>query len=78
MSTPDKNVTKTRVSAKSLEEKEREMNNDESEEMTSEDFEKLALEYGIPLSVVRGETKLSDHFSKEYINWKCNRDEETP
>jgi hypothetical protein len=54
------------------------MNNDDSEEMTDEEFEKRALEHGIPLSVIRSETKLSDHFSKEYINWKCNREEETP
>lgn len=26
-----------------------------------------ALDAGIPLSVIRGETKLSDHFSPEYI-----------
>lgn len=27
-----------------------------------------ALDAGIPLSVVRGETKLTDHFSREYID----------
>lgn len=29
---------------------------------------------GIPKSVLDGKTKLRDHFSKEYIDWKCNRD----
>jgi hypothetical protein len=48
---------------------------EDSEEMTNEDFEKLALEHGIPLSVIRGKTKLSDHFSREYINFKCNQEE---
>ena len=28
---------------------------------------------GIPKSVVDGHTNLSDHFSKEYINFKCNK-----
>jgi hypothetical protein len=31
-----------------------------------------ALEAGIPLSVVEGKTKLSDHFSERYINEQCN------
>lgn len=32
-----------------------------------------ALDAGIPLSVIEGRTKLSDHFSPEYINDKCGR-----
>lgn len=32
-----------------------------------------ALEAGIPLSVIEGRTKLGDHFSEGYINFKCNR-----
>lgn len=31
-----------------------------------------ALEAGIPLSVVDGKTKLSDHFSEQYIAEQCN------
>lgn len=30
-----------------------------------------ALDAGIPLSVIEGKTKLSDHFSQDYINSKC-------
>lgn len=29
-----------------------------------------ALDAGIPLTVIEGKTKLSDHFTKEYINFK--------
>jgi hypothetical protein len=32
-----------------------------------------ALDAGIPLSVIEGKTKLSDHFSKEYIEYRCGR-----
>lgn len=32
-----------------------------------------ALAAGIPLSVIDGKTRLSDHFSKEYIDWRCNK-----
>lgn len=32
-----------------------------------------ALDAGIPLSVIEGKTKLSDHFSESYINHMCNR-----
>ena len=32
-----------------------------------------AIKNGIPRSVVEGKSKLSDHFSQEYINHKCNR-----
>lgn len=35
-----------------------------------------ALRAGIPLSVINGETKLSDHFSQEYIDQQCGRDSE--
>ena len=42
----------------------------EAEEYTEEEFEKAALEAGIPLSVIRGETILTDHFSQEYIDFK--------
>lgn len=31
-----------------------------------------AISHGIPTSVVKGETKLRDHFSQDYIDWKCN------
>jgi len=37
---------------------------------------KEALSHGIPLSVVESNTKLSDHFSKGYIDWKCNKGSE--
>ena len=36
-----------------------------------------AIQAGIPRSVVAGRTKLSDHFSESYINWKCNRPTES-
>lgn len=36
-------------------------------------YKKEALAAGIPLSVIEGKTKLTDHFSEDYINWKCNR-----
>jgi len=52
------------------------LDEDTEDYFTDVDFEKRALEHGIPLSVIRGETKLSDHFSKEYINWKRNLDED--
>jgi len=39
-----------------------------------EDHKQRALSAGIPLSVIEGKTKLRDHFSKEYINYKCNRE----
>ena len=32
-----------------------------------------ALAAGIPRSVIEGKTKLRDHFSKEYIDYKCNK-----
>ncbi len=32
-----------------------------------------ALAAGIPLSVIEGHTKLSDHFSAEYIAWKAGK-----
>lgn len=35
-----------------------------------------ALEAGIPLSVIEGKTKLTDHFSQEYINKQCNKVDE--
>lgn len=39
-----------------------------------EEYDKLeALSCGIPLSVINGEKKLSDCFSKDYINYKTNR-----
>lgn len=37
-----------------------------------EAFRAGALEAGIPLSVVEGKTKLSDHFSKDYIASQIN------
>ena len=36
-------------------------------------FIEEAVSHGIPRSVAEGKAKLSDHFSKDYINWKCNR-----
>lgn len=33
--------------------------------------ERGALDAGIPLSVIRGQTKLTDHFSREYIDAQC-------
>jgi hypothetical protein len=32
-----------------------------------------ALDAGIPLSVIEGKTKLSDHFSEDYINAQCGQ-----
>lgn len=34
-------------------------------------FVSSALDAGIPLSVVMGKTKLTDHFSREYIDAQC-------
>ena len=34
---------------------------------------KEALAAGIPLLVVGGKKKLSECFSQDYINWKCNK-----
>lgn len=34
-------------------------------------FKNEARQAGIPLSVVNGDKKLSDHFSKEYIDSQC-------
>jgi len=34
-----------------------------------------ALLAGIPMSVIQGKTKLTDHFSENYINYKCNRED---
>jgi len=45
-------------------------NETNEEEYTEAEFEKAALEAGIPLSVIRGETNLTDHFSQEYIDFK--------
>ena len=36
-------------------------------------FKRSALEAGIPLSVIEGKTTLRDHFSQEYIDFKCNK-----
>lgn len=33
-----------------------------------------ALDAGIPVSVIEGRTKLTDHFSESYINSQCGRD----
>lgn len=33
-----------------------------------------ALDAGIPLSVVRGETTLTDHFSRDYVDAQCGRE----
>lgn len=32
-----------------------------------------ALDAGIPQSVIDGETRLTDHFSREYIDAQCGR-----
>jgi hypothetical protein len=37
-----------------------------------EAFKQSALDAGIPLSVIEGRTKLSDHFSEDYIDFKCD------
>ncbi len=34
-----------------------------------------ALDAGIPASVIDGKTKLTEHFTQEYINFKANRPE---
>lgn len=36
-------------------------------------FVQGAIDAGIPMSVIEGKTKLSDHFSNEYIEFKSNR-----
>jgi hypothetical protein len=36
----------------------------------------LALDVGVPLSVATGKKKLSECFSREYINHMCNRSDE--
>ena len=33
-----------------------------------------AISHGIPRSVVDGKTSLKDHFSQEYIEYKCNKE----
>lgn len=35
-----------------------------------------ALSAGIPLSVIEGKTKLLDHFSQQYIDFKSNKKED--
>jgi hypothetical protein len=35
-------------------------------------IKKKALAAGIPLSVIEEKKKLSECFSQDYINWKCN------
>jgi hypothetical protein len=42
--------------------------------IVKEDEKKGALAAGIPLSVIEGKTKLSDHFSENYINWMSGKD----
>ena len=37
---------------------------------------KSALEAGIPRSVIEGRTKLTDHFSQEYIDSQCGKTKE--
>lgn len=39
-------------------------------------FVRSALEAGIPLSVIEGKTKLSDHWSQAYIDYKCGKTRE--
>ena len=39
-------------------------------------FVEEAVSHGIPRSVAEGKTMLSDHFSEDYINWKCGKDDE--
>lgn len=36
-------------------------------------FKQGALDAGIPLSVIEGKTKLTDHFSQDYIDHMCNK-----
>lgn len=36
-----------------------------------------AVSYGIPRSVAEGKTKLKDHFSQDYIDYMCNRNQLT-
>jgi hypothetical protein len=50
-------------------------NHDEHNERYDDDceecarlIEQSALDAGIPLSVIQGKTKLTDHFSREYID----------
>ena len=52
------------------------MSDDNADEYTPKEWEAAALAAGIPMSVIRGETKLSDHFSKEYIDHMANTESE--
>lgn len=47
--------------------------NELSNEIYNTWFINEAMLHGIPKSVAENKTKLSDHFSKEYIEWKCNK-----
>jgi len=43
------------------------------EKICQEIWKQEALDAGIPLSVIEGKTKLSDHFSPEYITQQCGK-----
>lgn len=43
------------------------------EKIQAKEFVDGALNTGIPLSVIKGHTKLTDHFTIDYINSKCNK-----
>ena len=56
------------------------MNHDEHEEVADPNCEECEREWkadanyaGIPWSVIQGKTKLSDHFSQEYIDVMCGK-----
>lgn len=51
------------------------LNAETAELAKKEAFKQGALEAGIPISVIEGKTKLSDHFSETYINNQCNKKE---
>ncbi len=49
---------------------------DYHERCIAEYHKESAIAAGIPRSVVEGKTKLSDHFSEEYILSQCNKTKE--
>jgi len=49
------------------------INNKTCEAAQTKAFQDEALSHGIPLSVIQGKKKLSDIFSSDYINYKCNK-----
>ncbi len=47
----------------------------EVDEPGQDEMIEAAVQAGIPRKVAEGKAKLTDYFSKEYIDWKCNRNQ---